>query len=72
MAEAKQMTGHEVRRQMSKYFTEERVAKMLTVLSAQVSGRMKDLLNSIDHLSNVDEQSKYFLTDISIVIISCL
>jgi len=67
MAETKQLTGHEVRREISKYFTDDRVAKMLTVFSVQVSGRMKHLLNSTGHLSNLDEQSKYFLTGVSIV-----
>ena len=72
MAETKQLTGHEVRREISMYFTEDRVAKMLTVFSAQVSGQMKHLLNSIGYLSNLDEQSKYFLIGVSIVIIHCL
>ena len=72
MAETKQLTGHEVRSKMSKYFSEDRVAKMFNVLSAQTSGQMKELLNSIGHLSNVDEQTKYLLTEYVLVAFSAL
>ena len=72
MAETKQLTGDEVCSEMSKYFSEDRVAKMFNVLSAQMSGQMKELLNSTGHLSNVDEQTKHLLTEYVLVAFSAL